>query len=132
MKKIILFFALYVFAISLSPANNAYKISDREIENLFMNAEEMCTINFLNTENNFVSGGEKDRVTAILLAFFLGGCGVHRFYLGHSTAGILYCVTLGGCGGVIPLVDFILYIVATDAEFQGKYANNERFLQWWE
>jgi len=39
----------------------------------------------------------KDKTTAFVLAWFLGGFGAHRFYLGESGAGLLYflfCWTL--------------------------------------
>lgn len=39
----------------------------------------------------------KTKGVAIILCFFLGGLGVHKFYLGQSFAGILYllfCWTL--------------------------------------
>ncbi len=32
----------------------------------------------------------KDRTVAVVLAFFLGGFGVHKFYLGNNLAGVLY------------------------------------------
>jgi len=32
----------------------------------------------------------KDEVVGILLAIFLGGFGIHQFYLGRNTAGIIY------------------------------------------
>ena len=32
----------------------------------------------------------KSRSTAALLAFFLGGLGVHRFYIGRSFSGLMY------------------------------------------
>lgn len=35
------------------------------------------------------SGQKKDPTTALLLCFFLGGIGVHEFYLGNTGRGIL-------------------------------------------
>ncbi len=34
----------------------------------------------------------KDRVTALLVCFFLGGFGIHKFYLGKTTEGIIYLI----------------------------------------
>ena len=42
-----------------------------------------------NKMNQTSSGPEKSRITAALLAFFLGIFGVHKFYLGYSTTGII-------------------------------------------
>lgn len=41
----------------------------------------------------------KSRLTAGLLGIFLGGLGVHRFYLGYTSVGVLQIlVTLATCG----------------------------------
>lgn len=65
---------------------------------------------------------EKDRWTAIALAFLLGGLGVHRFYLGQILFGILYLVF---CWTFIPaligLIDGIDWIVQDDNTFNEKY-----------
>lgn len=65
-------------------------------------------------------GPPKSKVAAILLAFFLGSLGIHRFYLGHSGTGIamlLITVLTCGYGGIITgiwaLIDLIL--IATDS-----------------
>lgn len=34
----------------------------------------------------------KDRITALLVCFFLGGFGIHKFYLGKNTEGIIYLI----------------------------------------
>jgi TM2 domain-containing membrane protein YozV len=66
------------------------------------------------------SNVESKRMTAALLAFFLGGWGVHKFYLGYNTAGIIYLLTCGVCG-VLPLIDFIIYLIKSDEEFIETY-----------
>lgn len=71
----------------------------------------------------------KDRVTAALLALFLGTLGIHYFYLGKSTAGILTIViSLCSCGiwGVVMFIQAILMLVMTDNDFQEKYVNTDK------
>jgi len=64
----------------------------------------------------------KNKITAAILAFFLGGFGVHKFYLGRTGAGILYLVF---CWTFIPaffaLLDFIILLTATEDEFNKQY-----------
>lgn len=66
-------------------------------------------------------GPKKSKVLAAVLAFVLGGLGIHRFYLGHTGVGIamLLLSTVGGiitCGltsiitGIWALVDFVLIL----------------------
>ena len=38
----------------------------------------------------------KSKLTAILLWFFLGSLGIHRFYLGYTLIGVIQLLTFGG------------------------------------
>ena len=51
----------------------------------------------------------KNLLAATLLCFFLGGLGIHRFYVGKVGTGIIQLLTLGGLG-VWALVDFIMLL----------------------
>lgn len=64
----------------------------------------------------------KSRLTAGLLGIFLGGFGVHRFYLGYTTVGVLQIlVTIATCGlgSIWGLIEGILILsgsgITTDA-----------------
>lgn len=67
----------------------------------------------INNSNTNVVGGhmgkEKNKLVALLLCFFLGALGIHRFYEGKIGTGILWLFTLG-LGGVGVLVDFIILL----------------------
>ena len=64
----------------------------------------------------------KSKSTATLLAFFLGGLGIHRFYLGQNVMGILYLVF---CWTFIPALiaffDFFVFIFMSENRFNYKY-----------
>jgi TM2 domain-containing membrane protein YozV len=62
---------------------------------------------------------QKSFVAALLLCFFLGGLGVHRFYVGKVGTGILQLVTLGGLG-IWVLIDLIMIIVGAFKDKQGR------------
>ena len=64
----------------------------------------------------------KSKMVAILLAFFLGGLGIHRFYLGDSGKGLLYllfCWTF--VPSILAFVDFIVMLCSSDENFMIKY-----------
>ena len=66
--------------------------------------------------------GEKSRIAAALLAFFLGGFGAHKFYLGKIGQGFLYlifCWTF--IPAIIAFIEFIIYLCDSDEKFARKY-----------
>ncbi len=66
--------------------------------------------------------GKKSRITAALLAFFLGGIGVHKFYLGRPIQGILYLLFFWtAIPAVIAFIEFIIYLINSDEDFARKY-----------
>lgn len=71
--------------------------------------------------------GEKSRVTAILLAFFLGFLGVHKFYLGQVRKGLLYI--LFSCTGLscfLAWIDVVKFLTWSDEKFQEYVLANIR------
>lgn len=73
---------------------------------------------------------EKGRLAAGLLAIFLGGLGVHKFYLGYTGAGVAMLlisifgaviligpILMGLCG----LIEGIIYLTKSDEDFQRTY-----------
>lgn len=84
--------------------------------------------------------GEKDKILAGLFAVFLGAFGIHKFYLGYKTPGIIVLLinTVGivltmflffipnyiVC--VIGIIEGILYLVKSDEEFEQTYVIGKR------
>jgi len=68
---------------------------------------------------NPMKGEGKDWLTTLLLCFFLGFLGVHRFYTGHTGIGVVQLLTLGGCG-IWTLIDFIMIIVGNFKDAKGN------------
>jgi TM2 domain-containing membrane protein YozV len=76
------------------------------------------------------ASGDKNKIAAALLAFFLGTLGIHKFYLGKTTAGVimLVCGTIGwllvlpGLAVVlIAFIEFIIYLVKSEDDFHRDY-----------
>jgi TM2 domain-containing membrane protein YozV len=64
----------------------------------------------------------KSRITAIVLACFLGGIGGHKFYLGQPAQGVLYAIFVWTfIPAFIALFEMIGYLMMTDEAFAQKY-----------
>lgn len=84
----------------------------------------------------------KSKLVAILLAFFLGGIGIHKFYLNRPIQGVIYLLL---CCVIAPLlaltvilspisfviwcvmpilviIDIVRYALMSDREFQIRYS----------
>lgn len=77
------------------------------------------------------------KLAAGLTGIFLGAFGVHKFILGYTKpAVIMLVVSLAGgvvtCGlasfvmGVIGLIEGIIYLTKTDAQFQLQYLDGQQ------
>ncbi len=64
--------------------------------------------------------GQKSWLVALLLCFFLGFLGVHRFYVGKVGTAILQIVTLGGFFGIWVLIDLIMILIGKFTDKQGQ------------
>ncbi|HEX6750269.1 MAG TPA: NINE protein [Longimicrobium sp.] len=69
----------------------------------------------------------KDKTVAALLAIFLGGLGIHKFYLGKTGMGILYILL---CWTFLPalagFIEGIVYLVQSEQSFQSSLAGPYR------
>ena len=64
----------------------------------------------------------KNKLTSGLFALFLGGIGVHKFYLGQTTAGVLYLLfSWTGVPAILALIDAIILLTMSDEDFNEKY-----------
>ncbi len=66
----------------------------------------------------------KSKLVAALFALFLGGLGIHKFYLGRVVWGIVYllfCWTF--IPAIIGFIEGILLLVMSDSDFNKKYGS---------
>ena len=73
-----------------------------------------------------IPGAEKKLVAGIL-AILLGGFGVHKFYLGYTKEGVIQLLLSLVCvGGIIGIIEGILYLTKSDAEFVATYITGRK------
>lgn len=65
--------------------------------------------NIENSEQVIQARPPKSFTVTLLLNFFLGFLGVHRFYTGYTLIGIIQLLTLGGCG-IWSLIDYVMLV----------------------
>ncbi len=65
--------------------------------------------------------GNKSQLVALLLCFFLGGLGIHRFYLGYTGIGIIQLLTIGSFG-IWAFIDLIRIIIGDIKPKNGIYS----------
>ena len=62
---------------------------------------------------------DKDFITTLLICVFLGGLGVHRFFVDKMGTGVLMLVTLGGLG-IWWIIDIILIVTGSFEDSEGR------------
>ncbi|MCZ6514078.1 MAG: TM2 domain-containing protein [Nitrospinae bacterium] len=67
---------------------------------------------------------DKGYVPAILICLFLGGLGIHRFWVGKIGTGILMMLTLGGIG-IWSLIDLIMIITGKFTDKEGRVIKSQ-------
>ncbi len=88
------------------------------------------------------TASSKNKVAAGLLAIFLGGLGIHKFYLGFTGPGLVFLLvnTIGFAVtwvmlfipnvilGLVAFVEGIIYLTKSDEEFEQLYVVEKK--QW--
>jgi TM2 domain-containing membrane protein YozV len=88
------------------------------------------------TSKAAVVPSSKSKIAAGLLGIFLGGLGIHKFYIGCTTAGVIMLaiwlfgfVLFGFPSMIIALIGFIegiIYLVKNDNDFKTIYVDNQK------
>ena len=75
-----------------------------------------------------IPGADK-KVLAGILGIVAGSLGVHKFVLGYTTEGLIQIgltIITCGLGGIIGLVEGIIYLTKSDEEFVRTYIQNKK------
>ena len=130
MKKIaLLVIAIICVTFTFKTTNAAFPVAKKEVSTSQTEKSEVKSVS--NAELNAseeltaaapaAAGGGKSQLVALLLCAFLGGLGVHRFYLGYIWQGVVQLLTAGGCG-IWALIDLIRIITGSLVPKGGSYA----------
>ena len=116
--------------------NEYYNQNEQQSGQYFYNGQQNHQYQQQNTNYNpqqMNTEPTKDKLVAGLLAIFLGTLGIHKFYLGYTKSGVimlLVSLLTFGVGAtvmaVIALIEGILYLTKSDAEFYQTYVQNSK------
>lgn len=108
---------------SLSANYNEAKVQLEQLKGDKLNFKEKIGLKLaakqMQKDTN-AGGGRKSQLLAFLLALFFGVLGIHRFYLGYTTIGLIQLLTLGGFG-IWFLIDIFLILVGALRPKNGDY-----------
>ncbi|SRX72484.1 TM2 domain-containing protein [Aequorivita antarctica] len=107
--------------------NSGYDSTKKRVDEATENFEQQAK----NTANEFKEGWnqathtqENKKILAGILAIVIGSLGIHKFILGYTQEGIIQIVisiVTCGIGGIIPLIEGIIYLTKSDEEFYQTY-----------
>jgi TM2 domain-containing membrane protein YozV len=73
--------------------------------------------------------GADKKVIAGVLGILAGSLGIHKFVLGYTTEGLIQIaitVVTCGVGGIIGLIEGIIYLTKSDEDFVRTYIQNKK------
>ncbi|MDD3772866.1 MAG: TM2 domain-containing protein [Weeksellaceae bacterium] len=79
-------------------------------------------------ENSGTKTSDK-KLIAGLLGILIGTLAIHKFYLGYTKIGVIQLIigiVTCGLGGVIGLIEGIIYLTKSDEEFEETYIRNQK------
>jgi len=137
-KCLVVFFAFFLFIIinvKALPALEFVRRNDLAGEQQCINTCERIYQSQQHSPNRLlyrlrVRISNSKKIPAAIMAFPLpfGIVGLHRIYLGTEPyVPVAYIATIGGCFGVLPLIDFFVIIFDKD---MNKFINNPRVFMW--
>ncbi|KAF2519892.1 TM2 domain-containing protein [Flavobacterium salilacus subsp. salilacus] len=116
MKLKLLFSMIALLMISITATYASFPVQRTTTDNVTVVEEENDELS-----SPAAAASGKSQLIALLLVIFVGGIGIHRFYLGYTWQGIVQLLTLGGCG-IWALIDLIRIITGDLQPKDGKYS----------
>lgn len=73
--------------------------------------------------------GADKKMVAGILGILVGSLGIHKFFLGYTTEGLIQIgitVVTCGMGGIVGLIEGIIYLTKSDEDFVRTYVQNKK------
>jgi TM2 domain-containing membrane protein YozV len=73
--------------------------------------------------------GADKKMVAGILGILVGSLGIHKFFLGYTTEGLIQIaitVVTCGAGGIVGLIEGIIYLTKSDEDFVRTYVQNKK------
>ncbi len=73
--------------------------------------------------------GADKKLVAGILGILVGSLGVHKFVLGYTTEGLIQIaitIVTCGAGGIVGLIEGIIYLTKSDEDFVRTYIQNKK------
>ena len=111
--------------------NSGYESFCRNCGTLLTNAyqnQQMQPPHKTGMQQQKIPGADK-KILAGVLGILFGGFGVHKFVLGYTTEGLIkiaISVVTCGIGGIVGLIEGIIYLTKSDEEFVETYIRNKK------
>jgi len=83
---------------------------------------------FKESWNEVTNQGENKKIIAGILGILIGSLGIHKFILGYTKEGVIQILLslLCGLGGIIGLIEGIIYLTKSDEDFYNTYQVGKR------
>lgn len=114
---------LMVRSMSAEKIELAFRESEYSLLSEDIQAEMISRLTLLNNKSSSpkIQQSKRNRVTAGLLAIFLGGFGAHKFYLGRPEAWLYLAFFWTYIPTVIGIIEGIMYFATTDEAFDKTF-----------
>ena len=97
------------------------------LANAYQNQQVQPPVN-AGMQQQQIPGADK-KLIAGLCGILLGGFGVHKFILGYTTEGLIQIaitVVTCGLGGIVGLIEGIIYLTKSDEDFVNTYIRHKK------
>ena len=128
MRKLIgVYLSFVIFQLSTMFSINSVRVVMVPVALTVVQERSFASDNVKNVNETQSNRMNKSKLITLLLAWFIG---LHHFYLGNYTTGVIYLVSgFIGIGAILSLIDFITFLGMNDIEWK-NYLKSNKAVPW--